>query len=306
MGKKLSKADIDALQVEAKLAGSQQGLLLIKTDKWKVPKSMAVMGSDKMKTSIADLLKAAGEGTIGEDDLILMCGGTWKTVCTTLGRARLSMARIMQEKQVLTISADALCMFWVVDFPLFDVQIPSTADVPLVIESMHHPFTAANVDDKEKLDFLLQRAKLSRSSSSSSQQSCLSLTTSEIETVSSIRGQHFDLVANGLELGGGSIRIHNAQTQSDVLRTLGSDPSIFNHLLDALRFGCPPHGGLALGFDRIVAILASTNAVPLKLKDVIAFPKTAHGSDLTVAAPSEVPLDKLQEYSIQISKIKAT
>jgi len=132
--------------------------------------------------------------------------------------------------------------------------------------SAHHPFTAPTAETEEALaggDY------------------------------AAVRGQHYDLVCNGVEVGGGSVRIHRADMQEQVLQdVLGMPANVaaerFGHLLSALRSGCPPHAGFALGFDRLVAIAAG-GAAPASLRDVIAFPKNFRGTELLTGAPSKLP-----------------
>ena len=139
---------------------------------------------------------------------------------------------------------------WVVDFPLF---FPDGDK----LESAHHPFTRPHEDDAH----LLHDQPLK------------------------IRGQNFDLVLNGQEVGGGSMRIHDHEMQRYILEELlQEDTSLLEHLLEALSCGCPPHGGIALGLDRIIAILCKSR----NIRDVIAFPKTSEGSDLMSNAPSNI------------------
>jgi aspartyl-tRNA synthetase len=139
---------------------------------------------------------------------------------------------------------------------------------------MNHPFTAPRDEDLERLE----------------------------SDPGSVRAQAYDVVVNGWELGSGSIRIHSAQIQERVFRLLGISPeegrTRFGFLLDALRFGAPPHGGIALGLDRICAIAAGTGSI----RDVIAFPKTTSGLDLMMRAPSEVGPDQLRDLGIEFSR----
>ncbi|KAF9987849.1 hypothetical protein BGZ65_001571 [Modicella reniformis] len=115
-----------------------------------------------------------------------------------------------------------------------------------------------------------------------------------------VRGQHYDLVLNGVEIGGGSIRIHSPKLQTfvfeHILKMTPLETSRFSHLIDALSFGCPPHGGIALGFDRMMAILCETASI----RDVIAFPKSTSGRDLVVGSPSELTEQQLGEYKIRV------
>ncbi|KAJ5895178.1 hypothetical protein N7495_006869 [Penicillium taxi] len=167
---------------------------------------------------------------------------------------------------------------WVVDFPLFS---PSTESEPgqggtAGISSTHHPFTAPKT--AADVDLLL---------------------TDPTKAVA----DHYDLVVNGVELGGGSRRIHDAAVQEFILRDILKVPAErladFSHLLDALRSGCPPHAGLALGFDRLVAVMLGRESV----RDVIAFPKTGKGGDdAMVRAPSPMTAQALETYHLQLRK----
>jgi aspartyl-tRNA synthetase len=157
-----------------------------------------------------------------------------------------------------------LKFLWVVDFPLFEVSDV----VNQSWTSAHHPFTAPMPDDAALLN--------------------------EPDRLGEIRGQHYDLVLNGSEVGGGSIRVHNGAMQRKILSILKIDPSELNHLLTALESGCPPHGGIALGLDRLVSIYSGTKSI----RDVIAFPKTTSGNDLMSSAPCSVPKEQLLFYHI--------
>lgn len=186
---------------------------------------------------------------------------------TAIGRLRLLFGESLLAKGALKLDADRFDFLWVEDFPLFS---PLETDDGFLesagihnkqhLKSTHHPFTSPREADIALIDSDPQ----------------------------AVRGLHYDLVLNGMEIGGGSIRIHDAELQRHVLRdVLGlSDDAIdrdFGHLLRALASGCPPHGGIALGFDRLMAILCNTPSI----RDVIAFPKTV-GGDLLVGSPSLV------------------
>lgn len=165
---------------------------------------------------------------------------------------------------------------WVVDFPLFcpsetgdkNSEYPSYDLSKL--ESTHHPFTMAKLEDYHKLE------------------------TSPLD----VRGEHYDLVINGVEVGGGSRRIHDTDLQrfvfEDILK-IQNYRDLFDHLLHALSMGCPPHAGIALGFDRLCAMLVDSN----NIRDVIAFPKSQSGADPVVNSPSSVSKDALKEYYIE-------
>lgn len=185
---------------------------------------------------------------------------------------------------------------------------------------MHHPFTAPIEEDKEKLNGLIERMQAIMKEETEKK----GKKNEEVEfpfdlllSLSSIRGAHYDYVMNGVELGGGSIRIHSSSLQSSVFQLLNASPSSFQHLLTALQYGAPPHGGFALGMDRFIASLAanwmsssssspssstpsSSYVYPLPIREVIAFPKTATGKDLLIESPARVEDTILKQYHIQV------
>jgi len=193
---------------------------------------------------------------------LLMVADRWNAACSALGALRLHLAG-----QMGIIDEEALKFLWVVDFPLFE-EDEEGAPSP-----MHHPFTAPHPDD---IDLLASNPL-------------------------AVRSRAYDLVLNGEEIGGGSIRIHNREIQQRVFDTLGIGPeeakAKFGFLLDALSYGAPPHGGIALGWDRIVAMLAGEEAI----RSVIAFPKTTSGLCLMTKAPAVVEPGQLKELGIKIA-----
>ena len=163
-----------------------------------------------------------------------------------------------------------LAFAWVLDFPMFE----KTDDGEL--QAAHHPFCAVKAEDREK--FLKN------------------------EDIMSIRASSYDLVLNGYELSSGSVRIHNSEEQKHVFDLLGISEEVqqrkFGHMIEAFKYGAPPHAGFAPGIDRIVMILQNEP----NIREVIAFPKTGEGKDLMMNAPSEMPEKQLKELGIQIRK----
>ncbi len=198
-------------------------------------------------------------------DLLCFAADKPKIVHKVLGELRLKMARDLQMKP-----RTGYAFVWVVNFPAFEYDEEERRYV-----STHHPFTAPRDEDLAKLDSRDQ---------------------AEIE---SIRSKAYDIVCNGSEIGGGSIRIHRMDIQQKVFALLGIDDEAqklrFGFLLDALQFGAPPHGGIAFGLDRLVMILRNIG----NIRDVIAFPKTQSGADLMCGAPSPIDERQLREANIR-------
>ncbi|KAH9951809.1 tRNA synthetases class II-domain-containing protein [Amylocystis lapponica] len=193
---------------------------------------------------------------------------------TALGRVRLDLADIAQSNGDLTLPTDPQFL-WVTEFPLFT---HADADKEFLAHgrwsSSHHPFTAPMWEDIGKM---------------------------YEGRIHEVRGQHYDLVLNGVEIGGGSVRVHSAPMQeyifTEILQLDDAEKSTFNHLLHALRCGAPPHGGFAFGFDRLMSILCKTESI----RDVIAFPKTGAGTDPLFRSPAPISPDVLAQYSIRAS-----
>jgi len=208
---------------------------------------------------------------IEEGDLILFAADQWLNACEILGKIRLYCADVLKSQGKLTIDPQRFDFLWVVEFPLLGFDREQNRWY-----SSHHPFTAPVADD---IPLLKTDPK-------------------------KVRGQHYDVVVNGVELGGGSIRIHQPDVQKTIFEELLQIPpdevkSRFGYMLEAFRYGAPPHGGIALGFDRLIAILCATPSI----RDVIAFPKTAKGVDLMTNSPSTVSPKQLRELYIDV-KVK--
>ncbi|KAL7409004.1 tRNA synthetases class II-domain-containing protein [Mrakia frigida] len=195
---------------------------------------------------------------------------------TDLGRVRLALMSAAVKKNLLAVSAKPHFL-WIIEFPLFTLADPDKDfQAHGRWSATHHPFTAPVWED------------------------LIDLKAGRVEKV---RGQHYDLVLNGMEIGGGSVRIHDAKMQEWVLREVlklnDDEVSRFSHLLKALSFGAPPHGGLALGFDRLVSILCDTP----NIRDVIAFPKSSYSLDPVFRSPNSIPEDTLGEYGLERRKL---
>ncbi|KIH88017.1 aspartyl-tRNA synthetase [Sporothrix brasiliensis 5110] len=201
---------------------------------------------------------------------------------TALGLLRLEAYRAAVEEELLPFD-DTFRFLWVVGFPMFTATDADTTDPGqgghAGFSATHHPFTAPLTER----DFEL-------------------LTTDPLRA----KADHYDLVVNGVELGGGSRRIHVAAVQEAVMRDIlkmdDAGVAQFGHLLDALRAGCPPHAGFALGFDRLVAVLSGTGSV----RDVIVFPKSMKGEDQSVKSPGRMTPQQLETYHLALRSAKAS
>ena len=257
----ITTGQIEELTSLAK-ASAAKGLAFIKVEngEWKSP--IVKFFTDREKTGLQKELR------IEEGDLILFGADTWETVCTVLGRIRLRLADLLQ----LIRDPGDLKFLWVVDFPLMAFDPAANK-----WNAMHHPFTRPKKEDIALL---------------------------ESGDYGKIRAEAYDVVLNGVEIGGGSIRIHEQALQQQVFAALGISSEqqqvLFRHLIEAFSYGAPPHGGIALGVDRLVMLLADTT----NIRDVVAFPKNSRGDDLMMEAPSEVPDRQLRDLHIQLRREK--
>jgi aspartyl-tRNA synthetase len=243
-----------------------KGLAFIKVEngEWKSP--IVKFFSDTEKAALIEKLN------IEEGDLILFAADEWLNACEILGRIRQYTAGKLVELGKLEIPADQFNFLWVIEFPLlaFDREMNRWF-------SSHHPFTSPVEEDADKLE----------------------------TDPKSVRGQHYDVVVNGVELGGGSIRIHQPELQKTIFEDLLKlSPEVtqarFGYMLEAFKYGCPPHGGIALGFDRLIALLCGADSI----RDVIAFPKTTKGSCLMTDSPAAVEAKQLRDLHIDLKVAK--
>jgi len=255
----ITQGEISALEEIAKSLGAK-GLAFIKVEngEWKSP--IVKFFSDAEK---AELTKRLG---IADGDIIFFAAAPWERACAILGRTRLEAAQLLVKRGRLSIPADQWNFLWVVDFPLMSYDEERKSYV-----ATHHPFTAPVAEDAALLD----------------------------SDPKAVRGQHYDVVLNGMELGGGSIRIHQPALQKKVFEDVLKIPadvveSRFGYMLKAFTFGAPPHGGIAFGLDRMVALLCGTTSI----RDVIAFPKTQKAQDLMAQSPTPVTAKQLKELHI--------
>ena len=256
----ITQGELKNMEEAAKSLGAK-GLAFIKIEggEWKSP--IVKFFSDAEKTELTAKLN------VEDGDIIFFAAAEWERSCATLGRMRLDAAQLLVKRGKLAIRHDDWKFLWVIDFPLMSYDEERGA-----FAATHHPFTSPVPEDIALLD----------------------------SDPKKVRGQHYDLVLNGMELGGGSIRIHQPALQKKVFEDVLKIPtdvveSRFGYMLKAFTFGAPPHGGIAFGLDRMVALLCGTTSI----RDVIAFPKTQKGQDLMAQSPTPVTAKQLKELHIQ-------
>jgi aspartyl-tRNA synthetase len=256
----ITQGEIGALEEIAKSLGAK-GLAFIKVENGEWKSPIVKFFTDAEKAELTAKL------AIADGDIIFFAAAPWERACAILGRIRLEAAQLLVKRGKLTIRADQWNFLWVVDFPLmsYDEERGGYA-------ATHHPFTAPVPEDTALLD----------------------------TDPKAVRGQHYDVVLNGMELGGGSIRIHQPALQEKVFKDVLKIPaetveSRFGYMLKAFKYGAPPHGGIAFGLDRMCALLCGTTSI----RDVIAFPKTQKAQDLMAQSPTPVTAKQLKELHIQ-------
>ena len=254
----ITTGQIEELTETAKVFGAR-GLAFIKVEngEWKSP--IVKFFSDVEKDALKSKLK------IEEGDLILFGADKWEIACEVLGRIRLRVAEIRK----LIPEKELWDFLWVMDFPLMQWSVEENK-----WNAVHHPFTRPKAEDLP----LLEQKKFAE-----------------------MRAEAYDVVLNGVEIGGGSMRIHEPQLQTNMFEVLGvraaDQQSMFGHLLRALRLGAPPHGGIALGLDRLVMLICGAESI----RDVMAFPKNNRGMDLMTQSPADVDPRQLRELAIKLA-----
>ena len=259
-GERLSRKDLDDLRDFAVIFGGK-GVAYTR-----------IKQAGEWQSPIAKFLSSDERSTINErvqskpGDVVLFAADSGRIVNDVLGNLRNTLAQKLNE-----IPGNQFRFVWITDFPLLEWD-----DEEKRYKAMHHPFTAPKEEDLDRLE----------------------------SDPASVRARAYDLVLNGAEIGGGSIRIHTTEVQKRIFSALaiGADEAEakFGFLLEALRYGTPPHGGIALGLDRIVAILTGSESI----RDVIAFPKTQKAGCLLTGAPTPVNPEQLKELGLKISRKK--
>jgi aspartyl-tRNA synthetase len=259
-----SRSQLDKLQETAKSLGADWFSYIKVTDAEAQSPLVKPLGKPAVEALAASMEAQPG-------DLVLLLGlksatsiSAFRMLDNASGELRLDIARKLE-----LIKTGTWNFLWVVDFPMFDYDEKEKR-----FAAMHHPFTSPREEDLEKLE----------------------------SDPGSVKARAYDLVLNGSEIGGGSIRIHRQDVQRQVFKVLGLSEEKarerFGFFLDALEYGTPPHGGIALGHDRIIALMAGEASI----REVIAFPKTASAIDMMCESPAGVDADQLDELGLEIKK----
>ncbi|MEE2859152.1 MAG: aspartate--tRNA ligase [Candidatus Neomarinimicrobiota bacterium] len=255
-----SRKVIDELTDYLKQYYGAKGLAWMKCIDGKLEGGISKFFSDKVQKEILADLD------VNDDEIIFMVGDVPNIVFSSLGALRIELA-----KRKNLIDENAWSPLWVVDFPLVEWNEDESR-----WDALHHPFTSPNMEDMDKLE----------------------------SNPGAVRSLGYDIVMNGYELGGGSIRIHDKSLQARIFTLLGigeeEAQEKFGFLMNAFRYGAPPHGGMAFGFDRIVMLLVGSN----QIRDVIAFPKTTSALSLMDNSPSPVSARQLEELHLSINEEK--
>ncbi len=268
----------DELTEIAKVFGAK-GLAFIKVEggEWKSP--IVKFFTEAEKAALQSKLK------IEEGDCVFFAADKWEIACEVLGRIRLRVAEIQDFNRTFVKgqSGSDLDFLWVTDFPLLQWSAEENK-----WNAVHHPFTRPKAEDMSLLGAATPSSRREGAPSPNPR-------------LGEIRADAYDVVLNGVEIGGGSLRIHEPQLQEKMFEVLGISPedrqSQFGHLLRALRLGAPPHGGIALGLDRLVMLICGEESI----REVMAFPKNNRGMDLMTRSPAGVDPGQLRELSIKLT-----
>ena len=256
----LTQGELRDLEDAAKSLGAK-GLAFIKSEGGEWKSPILKFFSEEEKAALQSTLQ------VEDGDIVFFAASNWEQACTILGRVRLDAAKLLIKREKLTIDPADYKFLWVIEFPLmlFDEEAGRYT-------ASHHPFTAPVEEDVPLLD----------------------------SDPKAVRGQHYDLVLNGVELGGGSIRIHQPDVQKKVFEDVLKIPadvveSRFGYMLRAFEYGAPPHGGIAFGLDRMVTILGGRTSI----RDVIAFPKNQKGQEMMTNSPGIATEKQLRDLHIK-------